>query len=412
MIFWLIACALAVFVTLVFVLALRRGQAIAEDNAQYDIRVYKDQLSEVEKDLARGILSDEDAERTRLEISRRILEADRAASERVDTGRGSRAGTWVAILICAAIVVGGSAVMYARLGAPGYPDMPLSARIAAADQVRATRPTQTEAEEQLPVGAPAPEVSEEFLTLLEQLRRVVTERPDDPQGLALLARNEAAMGNFKDAYAAQSRLIAAKGDAATPSDFADLADMMILAAGGYISPEAEAALNAALERQPRNGVARYYMGLLQAQVGRFDLAFQTWRGLLEESTPNAPWIPAIRRGLPELAFRAGVNYELPALVAQTPALRGPDAAAIEAAGDMSAEDRQAFIRNMVEQLNDRLASEGGSAQEWAQLIGALSTLGESARAQAIYAEALNVFATDAASLSLIRSAGASAGLSE
>ena len=412
MIFWLIACALAVFVTLVFVLALRRGQANAEDNAQYDIRVYKDQLSEVEKDLARGILSDEDAERTRLEISRRILEADRAASERVDTGRGSRAGTWVAILSCAAIVVGGSAVMYARLGAPGYPDMPLSARIAAADQVRATRPTQTEAEEQLPVGAPAPEVSEEFLTLLEQLRRVVAERPDDPQGLALLARNEAAIGNFKDAYAAQSRLIAAKGDAATPSDFADLADMMILAAGGYISPEAEAALNAALERQPRNGVARYYMGLLQAQVGRFDLAFQTWRGLLEESTPDAPWIPAIRRGLPELAFRAGVNYELPALVAQTPALRGPDAAAIEAAGEMSAEDRQAFIRNMVEQLNDRLASEGGSAQEWAQLIGALSTLGESARAQAIYAEALNVFATDAASLSLIRSAGASAGLSE
>ncbi|MEC8795735.1 MAG: c-type cytochrome biogenesis protein CcmI, partial [Pseudomonadota bacterium] len=105
-------------------------------------------------------------------------------------------------------------------------------------------------------------------------------------------------------------------------------------------------------------------------------------------------------------------YELPALVAQTPALRGPDAAAIEAAEDMSAEDRQAFIRNMVEQLNDRLASEGGSAQEWAQLIGALSNLGESERAQAIYAEALNVFAEDAASLSLIRSAGASAGLSE
>jgi cytochrome c-type biogenesis protein CcmH len=240
----------------------------------------------------------------------------------------------------------------------------------------------------------------------------VAERQNDPQGLALLARNEAAMGNFKDAYAAQSRLIAIKGDEATPSDFADLADMMILAAGGYISPEAEAALNAALERQPRNGVARYYMGLLQAQVGRFDLAFQTWRGLLEESTPNAPWIPAIRQGLPELAFRAGVNYELPALVAQTPALRGPDAAAIEAAEDMSAEDRQAFIRNMVEQLNDRLASEGGSAQEWAQLIGALSNLGESERAQAIYAEALNVFAEDAASLSLIRSAGASAGLSE
>ena len=33
--------------------------------------------------------------------------------------------------------------------------------------------------------------------------------------------------------------------------------MMILAAGGYVSPDAEAALLRGLELEPRNGTARY-----------------------------------------------------------------------------------------------------------------------------------------------------------
>ncbi len=56
-----------------------------------------------------------------------------------------------------------------------------------------------------------------------------------------------------------------------------------MAAGGYVSPEAEAALSEVLRREPSNGRARYYTGLLYAQTGRPDLAFRVWRPLLEDS---------------------------------------------------------------------------------------------------------------------------------
>ena len=63
----------------------------------------------------------------------------------------------------------------------------------------------------------------------------------------LLAQHETNAGNFKDGYTAQQKVIELSGDSATADTYADLAEMMILAAGGYVSPEAEQALIEALE---------------------------------------------------------------------------------------------------------------------------------------------------------------------
>jgi cytochrome c-type biogenesis protein CcmH len=65
---------------------------------------------------------------------------------------------------------------------------------------------------------------------------------------------------------------------------------------------------------------------------------------------------------------------------------------------------------MVDGLSERLATQGGTAAEWAQLIGALGVLGETERAQAIFDEALSTFAGDEAALERIRAAAAQAGL--
>ena len=70
-----------------------------------------------------------------------------------------------------------------------------------------------------------------------------------------------------------------------------------------------------------------------------------------------------------------------------------------------------MIRNMVEQLNDRLATEGGSAEEWARLITVLANLGEKDRAAAIFAEAQKNFAGRDAELGQIADAAVKAGLS-
>ena len=52
-----------------------KGASIARERAEFDITVYKDQLLEVDRDLERGMLSDDQAVSARTEIERRMLGA-------------------------------------------------------------------------------------------------------------------------------------------------------------------------------------------------------------------------------------------------------------------------------------------------------------------------------------------------
>ncbi len=299
--------------------------------------------------------------------------------------------------------------LYVRgLGAPGYPDLPMSERLARAETFRAERPSQAEAMAEA-VLPERPEPDPDYATLMERLRDAVAANPDDIAGQRLLARNEAVLGNFAAAAEAQARVIALAGDAATATDYAALADSYIIATGGYVSPEAEQALASALERDPKNGTARFYMGLMWAQTGRPDLAFRFWRGLLEEGPEDAPWIAPIRSRIGMLAAAAGVDYAPPPAPGAGP---GPDAADVAAAAEMSAEDRQDMIRSMVDRLSDRLATEGGPPEDWARLISSLGVLGDAERAAKIWAEAQTVFAGNEAGLATVRAAAGQAGVAE
>jgi cytochrome c-type biogenesis protein CcmH len=399
MTFWLISLAIAALAALPLALALlRRGDG--EQAARFDLQVYRDQLREVDRDLARGVVTEDEAEQIRTEVSRRLLEADRTAQTARAEYSGAPMGLSFAVssLVVAGIVAG-AYLLYAQIGAPGYPDLPLKTRIELAEHARLNRPAQTEAEAQSGSQyAPLEEPDANYLALVEQLRTAVTDRPEDLQGHRLLARHEASLGNFPAAYTAQARVNEILGDQATAADMTEQADLMVLAAGGYVSPETEAILRRILELDPGNGTARYYSGLLAAQTGRPDVAFRIWRALLESSAPDAPWIPTIRTQIEGLAQMAGVDYVLPTQG------RGPSEADISAAEDMSPEDRMEMIRNMVSGLSERLATEGGPPQDWARLIRAYGVLGNREAAAAIWAEAQDVFPDDAARVVILQSA--------
>lgn len=404
--FWIAAGGMTLAVAATMVASVLRTRPDPADGPRA-LQVYRDQLAELDRDAARGLVPAAEAERLRTEIARRLLEADRArgAPPAGPTPRAARVAAAVAIL---AVVGAGSVALYARLGAPGYPDIPLAARIAEADARAAARIGQEAAEARL-AALPRPPAATDprHAELVEQLRAVVAGRPDDLRGHELLARNEAMLGNFAAARRAQATVIALKGDAATAEDHAGLAELMILAAGGFVSPEAEAVLNRTLALDPANGTAHYYMGLLFAQNGRFDLAVRIWRPLLDRSAPDAPWVAPILDQMPEVAALAGVQWSPPERLT-----RGPSAADVEAAAGMDPEARQAMIRGMVEGLASRLASDGGGPEEWAQLIRALGVLGERDRAATIWAEAQGRFAGAPAALDTIRAAAVTAGVAE
>ncbi len=417
MVFWIIAVALAALTVAILVLSAMRGRDEAEPAAAYDLRVYRDQLREVDRDLARGVIAEADADRIRTEISRRVLAADAQmkADDSAETkGRSDQARMGVILAVCLAMA-GGSLWLYAQIGQPGYSDLPRALREAVAAEARENRPSQAVAEADF-TAPPLNPVTDEYRDLVQRLRDTVASRPDDLEGLILLARNEAVLGDFKAAYQAQAEILRIKGDAASGRDYLNYADMMILAAGGYVSPEAEAALTEALKLEPTNSAAQYYYGLMYAQTGRPDLTFRIWSRLLAAGPPNAAWIAPIRGQIEDIAALAGeTRFTLPPLPGEgTPdqTAPGPSAEDIEAASEMSEADRQAMIKGMVEGLAQRLAEDGGTADEWARLIRALGILGDLDRAKAIYQEALNVFAADAASIARVQAAAADVGVDE
>lgn len=421
MAFWLTAAGMSALVALLVLVALLRGRArddgaAAEPNRE--LGVYRAQLREIDRDVARGVLGAEDAERLRLEVSRRILDADRAVDQLRQVNPTPRPAVWTAVLALP-LMVGGSFLIYDQIGAPGYPDMPLQARIDAAREQRAGRMPQDEAEAEMRVRAGLSAAANGTETaepgsdaeLVERLRTILQTRPDDLQGHRLLAASEAALGNYSAAWQAQQRVLDLLGDEVEADDFVVLADLLILAAGGYVSPEAEAALERALRIDPRNPLARYFSGMMLAQTGRPDLTFQIWRALLDESVPEAPWVPPIRAQIEQIAMRAGVNYSLPP-EGTRPAGRGPTAEDIAAAMEMDPEARDTMVRGMIEGLSARLATEGGSAEDWARLITSYGIIGEREDAGAIWAEAQVVFGARPEALDVIRRAAEQAGVAQ
>ncbi|MCX8953700.1 c-type cytochrome biogenesis protein CcmI [Ruegeria sp. NA] len=406
MTFWVLIFLVALLIAAFLSFTLLRKRRGDEPAAAYDLRVYREQLTGVDRDLARGVIGEADAERVRTEISRRILAADEQMKKGGSGAGPSRTVSIVTIPVVMLIIIGGAMAMYHRIGAVGLPDMPLTARLELAEEVRANRPSQSAAEE-LATPPQAAQLDENYASLLKQLRETVAARPDDLQGQMLLAQHETNSGNFKDGYTAQQRVIELSGDAATAEHYADFAEMMILAAGGYVSPETEQALAEALKRDPHHGPARYYWGQMLVQTGRPDLAYRIWVETLREAPTGAPWAGAIRDQIDELAFRAGV-FNAPDLSAPP----GPSREDMAAAAEMSPEERQQMIQGMVDQLSDRLATEGGAPEEWARLIAALGVLGQGQRAMDIHNEALEVFAGNTEALQIIDAAALQAGIAK
>lgn len=409
MLFWSLAIGLALGcagILAIYALRARTGEA---PPAAYDLQVYRDQLKEVDRDLARGVIAPEDAERVRAEVSRRILTADTQLREAQTSGHAQSMSLRAMVVASIVLVVAGTGWVYMQMGVPGYSAVPLKARIAASDEARASRLSQAEVEARIPPAEISPDVEDEYMALITRLRGTVVERPDDLRGFELLARSEASIGNLPAAHRAKTRVIELKGDAATASDYAELADMMVSSANGYVSSDAVDALRLALEQNPTEPRARYYMGLYLMQVDRPDMAFRTWDALLRESSEEAPWVPLIQAEIEELAWRAGIQrYQMPGAATRS----GPTLAEVTSARDMTPEERATMIRTMVEGLDERIREEGGTPGEWARLINALAVLGDEPGVRDALARARDVFAGDLENLAIMENAAKEAGFVE
>ena len=397
MIFWFVCAVMTAAVSALMVLPLLRPKDVGDDNP--DIAIYRAQLTEIDRDLERQLLEPDEAERARTEVARRLLAANKAAT----APQGSTTPTrWLSVAI-GAVMVALSFGVYWSLGAPGYGDLPLQARLAASEEMRANRPVQAALEAAAPVP-PAVEVPDDYRQAIEQLRVIAPTRPDDLEAWSRLAFHEVELRNYAGAADAHAQVMAIKGARSIP-DLQRLLDLKVVAAGGFVSPEAEEIIREILDRDDGNTAARYYLGALYNQTDRPDLALRFWRDIIENGDPGDFHIASARAQVSDAAFRAGVEYAVPEA-------RGPTFEQMDAASDMSPEDQQAMIGGMVSGLASRLANEGGPAQDWARLIRAYGVLGDQEAARMVWTEAQQVFVSSMRGMEILTNAARDAGVLE
>jgi cytochrome c-type biogenesis protein CcmH len=317
-----------------------------------DRLVYQDQLLEIERDRAAGLIGGAEAESARVEISRRLLAAADVENAAPNTPSAQqfasrhRAAAIAAAILLPAIGLG----FYLKLGSPEIPSQSAFARV------------------NTPVG------EQSIASLIGQVETHLAANPNDGAGWEVIAPVYMRLGRFNDAVGAWRKTIALNGDSATRESA--LGEALVAAANGVVTDEAAAAFERAVAADPREPKASYFLGLADEQAGKRDAAAAKWRALLDGAPQDAPWAGFVRAALARITA-VSAN------------------AASPNTGDVGAGEEtrgSEMVRGMVQRLADRLHSDGGNVDEWLRLVQAYAVLGDRDKAKDAAADAKRALA--------------------
>lgn len=323
--------------------------------------VYQDQLAEIDRDLANGLIGETEGAAARVEISRRLLAAaDAEETSAVSSSLRLRRAVAVVALIGVPVLAGG---LYLHLGSPGLPDFALASR---------TR---------------APAAGQSLDQLVAQVQMHLEKNPTDGRGWAVLAPVLGRLGRFDDAAQAFRNAIRYDGDSAARR--AGLGEALAGAANGVVTAEAKAEFERAVALDANDAKARYFLGVAAEQDGRPKDAAALWQDLLSKSPPDAPWRPVLETALARVG--AAVPAPLDSASAKVPALSNDTIASVQG---MSDGDRGAMIRGMVDRLAARLKQNGDDVEGWLRLARAYMVLKEPDNARATRDDARRALAAN------------------
>jgi cytochrome c-type biogenesis protein CcmH len=314
--------------------------------------VYRDQLTEIDRDVTAGLIGSSEATAARVEISRRLLAA--ADSERdpfiVSSVKLRRS---VAVLALVGVPILAIA-LYSPLGSPQLGDFPLAQRSRATD------------------------VAQPLDNLVAQVEAHLEKNPTDGRGWSVLAPVLMRLSRYDEAVRAFRNSITYNGDSAARR--ADLGEAIAAAAGGIVTSEAKTEFDRAIALNADDVKASYFLGLAAEQDGRAADAASIWRAMLAKAPGAAPWKPLVQAALARVGGSAA------------PALSDD---AVAAAKDMNVKDRSAMIRGMVERLALKLKQNGDDVEGWLRLVRAYMVMGDRDKAKSALVDARQAVANDA-----------------
>jgi cytochrome c-type biogenesis protein CcmH len=284
MLFWILATLLTLL-TLAFVVwpLVRRAPKTA-DAGTMATAIYRDQLAELDREVASGTADAAQVQASRTEIARRLLAADAKAAAEAPAAPPAPARTrsyWLAAMLAVGLPVAAVA-LYWTLGQPQY--------------ITGTPGAQT-------VAAAAGEHTD-LRPLVAELQARLQTAPDDLEGWVTLARTQFQLGDHAAAAEAYARAIALAG----PDEVAlrgERGEAVVLTADGIVTEMAMADFAAVLQQRPTDPRARYYSALGKAQSGKLRAALDDWQALVRDSPVGAPWLPAVNEQIRVVAESLG-----------------------------------------------------------------------------------------------------------
>jgi len=189
----------------------------------------------------------------------------------------------------------------------------------------------------------------------------VRAHPDDVRAWRYLASAYMSASDPRDAAKALAKVIAltGKGDAGVDAAYGEA---LVADNEGQVPPEAEEAFAAALKADPKNGPARFYLGVAKAGHGDRAGAMALWQSLLADVPTTSPLHQMLIDRLAQLTSQ------------------GPGGAPNP--------------RAMVDMLAARLKADPNDALGWIRLMRAYTVLGETDKAKEALASARKAFATN------------------
>ena len=344
----------------------------------YDVAIYKDQLTEADREFERGLLSVEQLDSVKTEIQRKLLTAADRSVENPSFSPtcNSKIMTTFGLVLFLSM---GSVSIYSFLGSPKL------GNIAFAD-----RDIEKERKDLSDVQAVS-----EMMVLVESLEKQLATDPNNLDGWLMLGRSRVSLGQFDRAIEAYEKAL--KLSPVNLDALVDYAEVLIFINEGQVSSDALKSLQYAHKINVAHPKARYYIALHHAQTGNIQIAIQDWVDLLSISLPNASWIQTVQSQIKRATeeFEIDISSIKPSLEAlqigadiqkslDTKAVgSGLNLSDISTANKMGAKDRKKMILSMVERLATRLRENPNDRQGWLQLSKAYEVMGNTKKA--IYA---------------------------
>lgn len=318
-----------------------------------DAAFYRARIDEIDAELLRGGLDKDDADSAKALAARRLLATAPAEVAAASSPVVRKIAALLVTLTIPAIALG----LYAKIGRPNLPDMPLQARTS------------------------APAAQPDLPAVVGKMEAYLAAQPTDGHALELMAPAYLRMGRYDDAVNAIKKAIDILG--ATPDRLVSYAEALSYANDGVVSPDAVDQLEHALALDPKNLQARYFLGLAAAQHDDRDKARAVWTAMLGEMPEGS-------------RARQDVLDKLALLDAPLDGGPGtaPQSAAAATVAAQPADEQQKTIHAMVDRLAQRLAAQGGSAEEWMRLVRTYKVLNEPANAQKAYDQARKALSAD------------------